>query len=176
MKSSGILWLPFVLVIALFAVFWLGLENPSDRVIASQIVGQKLPEFAAQGVEAGFEPVSSRDFADGKPRLLNVFASWCVPCRAEIPVLLRLKRQGIEIVGLAVHDRPEDVEAFLAAYGNPYSRIGLDQQGRAQIAFGSSGVPETFVIDGKGRVLHQQIGVVRASQIPQILRLLGESQ
>ncbi|MCB2048227.1 MAG: DsbE family thiol:disulfide interchange protein [Novosphingobium sp.] len=176
MSRKLLLWLPFALVFVLFAVFWLGLKNPDDRIIASNMVGKPLPEFSARAAMPDRPGVTSADFTDGKPRLLNVFASWCVPCVREVPVLLRMQQQGVEIVGVAVHDSSPALATFLAQNGNPYDRIGLDEGGRAQIEFGSSGVPETFVVDGKGRIVHQHIGVVTEQDVPQLLGMLGKAQ
>lgn len=176
MKRQWLLWLPFVLVVLLFGVFYLGLRNPDDRIIASNVVGQPLPEFDAGPAIPGQRGVASADFKDGKPRLLNIFASWCVPCIREIPMLLRLKSQGVDIAGIAVHDTSPDVARFLTDNGNPYSSIGLDEAGRAQLAFGSSGVPETFVVDGKGKIVHQHIGVVTEADISNLLIMLEGEQ
>jgi len=172
MKRKWIVWLPFALGIALFAAFYLGLRNPTDHVIASRMVGQPLPEFAAGPAMPGQPGAATGDFRDGKPRLLNIFASWCVPCVQEIPMLLRLKAMGAEINGIAVHDTTPALDKFLAENGNPYTRIGLDEAGRAQIAFGSAGVPETFVVDGRGVIIHQHIGVVEEADIPKLLAML----
>ncbi|MEP7222602.1 MAG: redoxin family protein [Novosphingobium sp.] len=174
MTRRLVLWLPLALVGVLFAVFYMGLRNPEDHVIVSQVVGQPLPEFTAAPALPGYPGAATADFRDGKPRLLNVFASWCVPCVAEIPMLMRLKAMGVEVNGVAVHDTPDALAKFLADNGNPYTRIGMDDAGKVQIAFGSSGVPETFVIDGKGRVVHQHIGAVMEQDIPQLLALLGQ--
>ncbi len=176
MKRKWLLWLPFILGLGLLIVFYLGLRNPTDHVIASQMVGQPLPEFSTGPGMPGQPGTVTADFRDGKPRLLNIFASWCVPCVQEVPVLLRLKAQGVEIAGIAVHDTTADLAGFLADNGNPYTRIGLDQGGRAQMAFGSAGVPETFVIDGKGMILYQHIGVVTEQDIPKLLAMLGKVQ
>jgi cytochrome c biogenesis protein CcmG/thiol:disulfide interchange protein DsbE len=172
MKRRWILWLPFALCAGLFGVFYLGLRNPDDHVIASQMVGQPLPEFDAGPAIPGQPGAATADFRDGKPRLLNIFASWCVPCVAEIPMLARLKAAGAEIDGIAVHDTTPDLTRFLTENGNPYTRIGLDQQGRAQLAFGSAGVPETFVVDGQGKILYQHIGVVTEEDMPKLLAML----
>lgn len=176
MTRKWLLWLPFVLGIGLFAVFYLGLRNPDDRIIASQMVGQPLPEFDAAPAMPGQPGAATADFRDGKPRLLNIFASWCVPCVQEVPVLMRLKAQGVEISGIAVHDSTPELAKFLAENGNPYTRIGLDQGGRAQMAFGSAGVPETFVVDGAGKIIHQHIGVVTEEDIPRLLAMLGKGR
>jgi cytochrome c biogenesis protein CcmG, thiol:disulfide interchange protein DsbE len=173
MKRRWLLWLPFALCVGLFAMFYLGLRNPTDHVIASQLVGQPMPEFAAGPAMLDQPGVASTDFNGGKPKLLNVFASWCIPCVAEIPMLLRLKQQGVEIDGVAVHDTSDELAKFLASNGNPYARIGLDQGGRAQIAFGSAGVPETFVVDGTGKIIYQHIGVVTETDIPMLAAMLG---
>src|SRR3546814_17253474 len=90
------------------------------------------------------------ELADGLPRLVSVFASCCSPCGAEAPELEALKAAGVPIDGIAIRDRPDDVAMFLREYGNPFDRIGSDMQSSVQIALGSSGVPETFLIDGKG--------------------------
>jgi len=176
MKRKLILWLPFALCAMLFGVFFLGLRNPDDHVIASQMVGKLLPEFATGPAMPGQPGAASIDFRDGKPRLLNIFASWCVPCVQEIPMLVRLQAQGAEIAGIAVHDTSADLARFLAENGNPYTRIGLDDAGKAQIAFGSAGMPETFVVDGKGRILYQHIGVVAEGDMPKLLAMLEKAK
>jgi len=176
MNRRWLLWLPFGLCLILFGVFYAGLRNPEGHVITSKVVGQPMPEFVAKQAFPAQPGVGTADFRDGKPRLLNIFASWCVPCVAEIPMLLRLQAMGVEVVGVAVHDKPDDLARFLADNGNPYSRIGLDDQGRAQIGFGSSGVPETYVIDGKGRVIHQHIGVVAERDVPDLLAMLEKAK
>jgi cytochrome c biogenesis protein CcmG, thiol:disulfide interchange protein DsbE len=170
------LWAPLILFGSLFAVFATGLFRPVDRYVASGMVGKPVPQIALAGAIAPDQSLATSYFADGKPRLLNVFASWCVPCVAEIPVLLQLKQQGVEITGVAIHDQPEDLAKFLADNGNPYSRIGLDANSRAQIAFGSAGVPETFVVDGKGVIRHQHIGAITPDDVAGILEQLRRLQ
>jgi cytochrome c biogenesis protein CcmG, thiol:disulfide interchange protein DsbE len=98
---------------------------------------------------AGVPGLSSADYAKGKPRLLNVFASWCLPCAVEAPQLAALRQAGVEIDGIAIRDRSEDVAAFLERYGNPFTRIGRDDVSAVQLALGSSGVPETFIAMGR---------------------------
>jgi cytochrome c biogenesis protein CcmG/thiol:disulfide interchange protein DsbE len=107
--------------------------------------------------------------ADGTPRLLNIFASWCIPCRAEAPHLETLKEAGVQIDAIAIRDRPEDVAAFLAEFGNPFRRIGADTELAVQLKLGSSGVPETYVIGGDGTILYQHIGDIRAEHVPMLL-------
>lgn len=170
--QKPLLWVPLAIGIALLGMFYLALNNPADRIVESALVGQDLPDFDTEPVLEGFEPVDSAGLKDSKPRLVNVFASWCVPCIREIPVLMRMKSLGIEIDGIAVHDRPADISRFLAETGNPYRRIGLDNEGRTQLEIGSSGVPETFVVDAEGRIVHQHIGIVTEEDIPSLLSKL----
>ena len=92
-----------------------------------------------------------------------------MPCAAEAPVLLELKRRGVKIDAIAIRDRPEDVTAFLARYGDPFERVGGDAESRVQISLGSSGVPESFVIDGKGVIRAQHIGPIMEQDIAGIL-------
>jgi len=174
MKRGLILWLPLALILILFAVFWVGLHRQENHDIASQMVGKALPEFTTPAALPGLPGASTALFRDGRPRLLNIFASWCVPCVAEVPVLMRLKGMGVEVVGIAVHDTTPALDQFLTRNGNPYARIGSDDQSRIQLALGSSGVPETFVIDGQGRIVKQHIGVVGEGDIPELLALLGK--
>jgi cytochrome c biogenesis protein CcmG/thiol:disulfide interchange protein DsbE len=176
MNRSLLNWLPAVFGLLLCGLFYVGLSNPTDHVIPSTLVGEPLPEFVTPPALPGRGGAASTDFADGRPRMLNVFASWCVPCVREVGVLSRMRGMGVEITGIAIHDSPGEVANFLARNGDPYGAIGLDNEGRTQVAFGSTGVPETFVIDGKGRILYQHIGVVTDADIPMLLDLMKEGQ
>jgi cytochrome c biogenesis protein CcmG/thiol:disulfide interchange protein DsbE len=173
-RRSLLLWAPFILCLGLLGMFFAGLMHPSDNVIVSQMVGKPLPEFVAAPAMPGQPGAATADFRDGKPRLLNIFASWCVPCVQEIPMLQRLQAMGAEVDGIAVHDTSPDLAKFLAENGNPYTRIGLDEAGRAQLAFGSAGVPETFIVDGRGKILYQHIGVVTETDVPKLISILGK--
>lgn len=165
-----ILWAPLA-VFAIFAItVAVGLYAPADRKITSKLIGKPVPEFSLAPAVASHAPLSSAQLRSGEPRLLNVFASWCVPCIAEAPQLLELKRRGIPIDAIAIRDRSEDVANFLARWGDPYERIGTDPQTQVQIALGSSGVPETFVVDGKGIIRHQHIGDIRPEHIAELIR------
>ncbi|MEJ7934907.1 redoxin family protein [Sphingobium sp. AN558] len=171
-----LIWLPLALFLGFFGIFASGLLQPDDRIITSKMIGQPLPAFALPAAASERSPLASADLATGKPRLLNIFASWCVPCAAEAPQLDALRRAGAEIDGIAIRDARPDVDAFLKRNGNPYARIGLDARSTVQIALGSSGVPETFVIDGRGRIAYQHIGDIRADDVPMILARLKDAQ
>ncbi len=164
-----ILWVPLAIFVLFIATFAIGLYAPADRVITSKLVGKPVPDFALEPAVASHPPLSSAELRQGEPRLVNVFASWCVPCIAEAPQLMELKRRGIPIDAIAIRDRPQDVAAFLAKWGDPYQRIASDPHTQVQIALGSSGVPETFVVDGQGIIRHQHIGDIRPEHMAEIV-------
>ncbi|WP_336963329.1 DsbE family thiol:disulfide interchange protein [Sphingobium aquiterrae] len=173
---AALIWLPLGLFLGFFALFASGLLKPDDRVITSKLVGKPLPAFILPAAASDRPPLTNADLKTGKPHLLNVFASWCVPCAAEAPQLMALRRQGVEIDAIAIRDARDDVDRFLGRWGNPYSRIGLDARSAVQLALGSSGVPETFVVDGRGIIRHQHIGDIREDDIPGILQKLEEAR
>lgn len=170
------LWLPLALFGGFVVLVLIGLLRPADREVASAMIGKPLPQFDLRPAIPDRPGLARRDFVAGKPRLLNIFASWCIPCAVESPQLDVLAKQGIEINGIAIRDRQEDVAAFLARNGNPFTRIGADDVSSVQLAIGSSGVPETFVIDGQGVIRYQHIGEIRADQVPLILQKLREAE
>lgn len=163
------LWLPLILFAGLFALFVHGLVNPGSTNVASAFVGHPLPQFDLPPAAKDRPGLATARFRGGKPRLLNVFASWCVPCAAEAPQLAALARAGVEIDGVAIHDRSQDLEAFLATNGNPFAAIGRDDNRVVQLAIGSSGVPETYLIDAEGVIRYQHIGDIREQDVPMLL-------
>lgn len=175
-RRGFVLWLPLALFGLFLGFVAYGLANPADRAIRSKLVGKPLPQFALPAATPGTQGLGTGDFRTGEPKLLNVFASWCVPCAAEAPQLLALERRGVTIEAIAIRDRPEDVTRFLNRWGNPFNRIGSDRQSSVQLALGSSGVPETFVIDGKGIIRHQHIGDIRPEHVPEVLAALEKAR
>ena len=164
-----ILWAPLIVFLGFLAVFLFGLGRDPENTIRSQMIGKPMPEFALEAALPSHPTLGAADLRKGGPRLVNVFASWCIPCRAEAPQLMALKQRGVPIDGVAIRDRSEDVAAFLAEYGDPFDRIGADPTSKVQFALGSSGVPETFVVDGKGVIRHQHIGDIRPEDVPAIV-------
>jgi cytochrome c biogenesis protein CcmG/thiol:disulfide interchange protein DsbE len=175
---KGVRWSLWILVAfaALVGLFALQLSRPKNDDVASAMIGKPVPQFALPPAVPERPGLASADLADGTPHLLNVFASWCVPCAAEAPQLAELERRGAPIVAVAIRDRPEDLEAFFQRYGNPFSRVGKDDLSRVQILIGSSGVPETFVVDGQGVIRHQHIGEIRPEDVPDLMRRLQEAR
>lgn len=169
------LWIVAALATGLFVLFAYQLSQPKDDFVKSAMIGQPVPAFDLEPAAADRPGLATSDLADGTPRLLNLFGSWCIPCRVEAPQLEALERAGAPIVGVALKDRPEDVTAFLATYGNPFSRIGRDDLSETQFALGASGVPETFVIDGKGVIRYQHIGPIAPSDVSVLLEELRKA-
>jgi cytochrome c biogenesis protein CcmG/thiol:disulfide interchange protein DsbE len=175
---KGVRWSLWVLVafFALVGLFARQLSRPKNDEVQSTMIGKPVPQFALPAAVPQLPGLSSTDLADGQPHLLNVFASWCVPCAAEAPQLAELQRRGAPIVAVAIRDHTEDLEGFFQRYGNPFSRVGKDDLSRVQFLIGSSGVPETFVIDGKGVIRHQHIGEIRPEDVPVLLGRLQEAR
>ncbi len=165
-----LLWVPLAIFLVFTVTVAMGLYSPAERTIRSRLVGKELPPFELPAMLPQRGGLASADFRTGQPRVLNIFASWCGPCIAEAPQLMALKQRGIPIDAVAIRDRPEDVTNFLTRWGDPYQRIGSDRDSRVQLSLGSSGVPETFVIDGKGVIRHQHIGDVRPENVEEIVR------
>ncbi len=174
--SRALRLLPVGLLVLLVAVLVWRLANPGDSTVRSRLTGQPVPQFALPAALAGKPALAAADLATGKPQLLNIFASWCVPCIAEAPVLAQLARNGVPISGIAIRDRPQDIARFLADHGDPFQRIGTDQTSQVQLALGSSGVPESFVVDGRGIIRYQHIGPIAAGDIPAILDQLEKAR
>ena len=168
-------WIVLALAAGLLGLFAYMLTQPKYEFVESAMIGEPMPAFDLPPAVVDRPGLSSRNLADGRPKLLNVFASWCVPCAAEAPNLAKLEAAGANIVAVAIRDRPEDVARFLEVYGNPFSRIGKDDISAVQLSIGSSGVPETFVIDGKGVIRYQHIGDIRDEHVSVLLAELREA-
>ncbi|MES2497227.1 MAG: DsbE family thiol:disulfide interchange protein [Pseudomonadota bacterium] len=171
-----LIWLPLGLFITFLVVFATGLISPESKTIPSKMVGKPMPPFALGPGLPGKPGLSSAELANGQPHLVNVFASWCVPCIAEAPQLRQLAEAGVPIYGIAIRDRPEDLARFIARNGDPFRAIGGDPNSSVQIALGSSGVPETFLVDGKGIIRRQHIGAINPEDVPGIMSALGDAR
>jgi cytochrome c biogenesis protein CcmG, thiol:disulfide interchange protein DsbE len=174
--SRGLRLLPIILLVWVLGTFAWRLVQPSDPNVHSQLVNREVPQFELPSALPGQPGLRSVDLATGEPRLLNLFASWCVPCVGEAPVLEELQRRGVKIDGIAIRDTPGAVAAFLERHGNPYTRIGSDRSSRVQLALGSAGVPETFVIDGKGVIRFQYIGPLERGNVADVLDQLRKAR
>lgn len=168
-SGSSLRWLWAVLPVAVFAVIgaflYQGLSL-DPKTIPSVLIDKPAPEFDLPPLPGKDNGLSRADLG-GEPALVNVFASWCVACRVEHPILMEMQKSGeVPIYGLNYKDRPDEALSWLDRFGDPYDRIGSDVNGRVGIDFGVYGVPETFVIDRNGVIVDKVIGPIT----PQILR------
>ena len=150
---------PVALFLVLMLAFVMGLER-DPKLVPSPLIGKPVPDFSLPPVKGRSLGLSSDDL-QGEVSLVNVFASWCVACREEHPVLMRLKAQStVPIHGLNYKDKPDDAARWLDGMGDPYTRTGADIDGRVAIDWGVYGVPETFVVDARGRIAFKQVGPI----------------
>ena len=170
--------IPLAIAALLFAALYWGLWNKDDR-LPSTLIGRSVPVFALPPIEGRDNGLSSEDLR-GQVSIVNVWASWCVPCRVEMPLLVELAQTGtVPIHGINYKDAPDAALGFLAELGDPYTRTGADRNGRVSIDWGVYGLPETFVIDGEGRIAYKHVGAFdrRALEdeiLPVVRRLQAE--
>ena len=148
----------------LAGLFAIGL-NRDPSLLPSVLIGKKMPDFDLPSVKGTTLGLSSKSLL-GEVSLVNVFASWCVACRVEHPVFMRLSsRKLVPLHGLNYKDAPDDAAQWLNTMGNPYTRTGADLDGRVAIDWGVYGVPETFVVGADGIIAHKHIGAVTAEAL-----------
>lgn len=151
--------IPIAIFAALALLFWKGLSgNPSQ--IPSALIGKPVPDFDLHAVDGLNAPgFADEDLRKGKVTIVNVWASWCAPCRIEHPLLSELaKRPDIQLFGMNYKDEPENAVRFLNTLGQPFAAVGMDRDGRTAVDWGVYGVPETFVVDGQGIIRYKHIG------------------
>lgn len=160
-RSRRILFLlPLAVFLALSAVFLMQLVSGRDTsLVPSALIGKPAPQTELAALEgSGLPGLSTADFT-GKVTLVNVWGSWCVPCRQEHPLLMQLAQDGrFELAGLNYKDKPENARRFLGDLGNPFDRIGVDASGRTAIDWGVYGVPETFLVGPDGTIRYKHVG------------------
>ena len=170
--------IPVFVFVALAAALGVQLLTGDPSKVPSALIDKPVPEFALPPVQ-GFEEAggfATADLGQGKIALVNIFASWCGPCRVEHPLLMALAEAGtVPLYGINYKDTPEDAERWLGRLGNPYTLMGADLDGRTGIDWGVYGVPETFVVDGAGRIRHRHVGVLSQYDLEEtILPLIEE--
>jgi cytochrome c biogenesis protein CcmG/thiol:disulfide interchange protein DsbE len=180
-RSPLVFLLPLILFGALALVFAAGLFTGNASKVPSALIGKPAPAIMVEpldGLTRDGRPVpgfAMADLARGRATIVNVFASWCAPCRIEHPFLVAMAqsepvRAGkVAVVGLNYKDEAENARRFLGALGNPYSAVGVDRAGRAAIEWGVYGVPETFLIGGDGRILEKHVGPLDAETAGRLL-------
>lgn len=157
MRQRLFLIVPVVVFFAVAVVFFLGLGR-DPKLVPSALIDQPVPDFTLPALNEGGAGLSKADLG-GEVTLVNVFASWCVPCRVEHPLWMELaERTPVRLVAINYKDKPEAARAWLRRLGDPYSRIGADVSGRVGIDWGVYGVPETYLVDRSGRIRFKHVG------------------
>ena len=173
-RPSLLLLLPVIIFVALAGLFAVRLGAGDPSRIPSALIGRKVPDFALPPL-AGIEApgggkvggLSDEDLREHGVTIVNVFASWCGPCRIEHPLLMSLAgAPGIRMVGMNYKDKPDAAARFLRELGNPFSAIGRDETGRVGIDWGVYGVPETFIVGPDGTIRHKHVGPLTPESMP----------
>jgi cytochrome c biogenesis protein CcmG/thiol:disulfide interchange protein DsbE len=170
--------LPLILLVALVSVFAFSIDRDSS-LVRSVLIDKPVPQFDLPAVEGLDVPGFGSPALTGEPTVVNVFASWCIPCRDEHPLLEALKAQtGVKLFGINHSDAPENAVAFLAELGNPYDAVGADRDRRVSIDWGVYGVPETFLVDAEGVIVYKHVGpltpeAIESELLPAITALGG---
>jgi cytochrome c biogenesis protein CcmG/thiol:disulfide interchange protein DsbE len=150
--------LPLILLVALVSVFAFSIDRDSS-LVRSVLIDKPAPQFDLPAVEGLDVPGFDSAVLTGEPTVVNVFASWCIPCRDEHPLLEALKAQtGVRLYGINHSDATENAVAFLDELGNPYDAVGADRDRRVSIDWGVYGVPETFLVDAEGVIVYKHVG------------------
>ncbi|SHN73956.1 DsbE family thiol:disulfide interchange protein [Bradyrhizobium erythrophlei] len=175
-SSRWLMALPLVVFAALAAIFWFRLGSGDPSRIPSALIGRPAPQTPLPPLEGltnngaaipGLDPATFK----GKVSVVNVWASWCVPCHDEAPLLTELGRdKRLQIVGINYKDAADNARRFLGRYGNPFGIVGVDVNGRASIEWGVYGVPETFIVGREGTIVYKLVGPVTADNINTVLR------
>ena len=167
-RFSLLTFVPLVVAVAIGTAFYWGMKAGTDT-LPSALIGRPVPEFTLPPIDGRQDGLATADLK-GQVSLVNVWASWCVPCRAENPVLVSLARRGtVPIFGLNYKDTAKDALAFLAELGDPFARIGADSSGRVAIDWGIYGVPETYVIGADGTIAFRQVGPIDQKILDEVI-------
>ena len=176
-RRSLVMALPLIAFAALIALFWYRLGTGDPSRIPSALIGHPAPPTALpplQGLVNDGAPVPGLDPAifKGKVSIVNVWASWCIPCHDEAPLLIALGRdKRLQLIGINYKDAPDNARRFLGRYGNPYGIVGVDGNGRAAIEWGVYGVPETFIVGREGTIVYKMVGPVTPENIDTVLKI-----
>ena len=165
------LWMliPALVAAMVLLVFLLGLQRSDVNVLPSPLIDKPVPEFSLAPLRDGGEGLSTADLRAPGVKLVNIWASWCGPCRAEHPQLMALADRGVTLHGINYKDEPANAIGFLDELGDPFALIGADTTGRTGIDFGVYGVPETFVVDGEGTIVYKHVGPIMQRDLEQYL-------
>jgi cytochrome c biogenesis protein CcmG/thiol:disulfide interchange protein DsbE len=176
-SRAWLMSLPLIAFAALAAIFWFQLGSGDPSRIPSALIGHPAPQTPLpplQGLLDNGAPVPGLDPATfkGKVSVVNVWASWCIPCHEEAPLLTELaKDKRLQLIGINYKDAADNARRFLGRYGNPFGMVGVDGNGRAAIEWGVYGVPETFVVGREGTIVYKLVGPVTPDNINSVLKV-----
>lgn len=167
-KINYFAFLPFLVFLAIGVMFVYGMWGKRVDKDVSPLLGKPVPQVTAFTLDNQEYHLT----ADGKPKIINFFASWCAPCREEHKQLLQMAAdKKVEIIGIAYRDKPEDTQRYITDLGNPYSLILTDMQGATGAIFGLTGVPETYVIGSDGIIKYKHKGEITPTDAPKLIQL-----
>ena len=175
-RRNLLMALPLIVFAGLAVLFWFRLGDGDPSTIPSALIGHPAPQTALpplEGLASNGKPVPGLDPAafKGKVSVVNVWASWCVPCHDEVPLLTELgKDTRLQLIGINYKDAPENARRFLGRYGNPFGMVGVDGNGRAAIEWGVYGVPETFIVGREGRILYKLVGPITPDNLDSVVK------
>jgi cytochrome c biogenesis protein CcmG, thiol:disulfide interchange protein DsbE len=175
-KVFGILGVPLGIFAALALMFAFALKGGDPAKLPSTLIGKKAPEInlpALEGLNDGQHPINaftSADLANGKVSVVNFWASWCAPCVEEHPMLVALKEKAdVTLFGINYKDQASAARRFLGRYTNPFAAVDVDAMGRAAIEWGVYGMPETFIINGRGQIIYKQVGPLTPAALESLI-------
>ena len=175
-RNSFLMVLPLIVFLGLAALFWFRLGAGDPSRIPSALIGRPAPQTILpplDGLTSDGKPVPGIDPAafKGRVSIVNVWASWCVPCHDEAPLLTQLgKDTQIQVIGINYKDSPENARRFLGRYGNPFGMVGVDGNGRAAIEWGVYGVPETFIVGRDGKIAYKLVGPITPDNLDSVVK------
>ena len=174
MKKKIIFSLFFLALLFVTIIFYNSLKI-DNAFVPDQLIGKKLPNFLTASLFHSNEIISEKNITEGKYYLINIWASWCGPCREEHPVLMKLsKENSLRIIGINFKDQKNNAISFLNKFGNPYKSVGIDKDGSLSINIGAYGVPETILINKDKIIVLKFVGPLNLNNYDNILKVIKE--
>ena len=166
-RGAWIYVLPLVMLIGFGILAWQVLLTPASEreTLPSALIAKPVPQMDLPSLRAGEENLTTAVLQRPGPKVVNIWASWCGPCRVEHPKLMELAEMGVPVYGINYKDDPAKALKFLEDLGDPFALVGADERGRMGVEWGVYGVPETFVIDGEGRIAHKHVGPIQVDDL-----------
>jgi|TARA_B110000967_G_scaffold140304_1_gene143292 cytochrome c biogenesis protein CcmG/thiol:disulfide interchange protein DsbE len=169
MNKIKIIYFTPVVIVLIFLIFLFQLLNKDVKKLSSALIEKPVPEFEMQTLYSDITLLNSNDINSSNVALVNVWASWCIPCRAEHEILMLLSKiEGLDLYGINYKDKKINALNFIDNLGNPFKKIGVDKNGRSSMVWGVYGIPETFIIH-KGTVIYKHIGPIHLNELENVI-------